>query len=239
MTFADGPIGDRVIHPFLPSQGRGIEEARFCRFVEEDGAVDYRCTFTAFDGSDHRQSVLRTRDFRSFTGRWLHGDAACGKGAAWFPRRVAGRYLMLGRLDDETISLMWSDDADRWQAGETIIRPRYPWEFVQMGNCGSPIEIDEGWLVLTHGIVRGRTLLLPYGIADNYTAFGTVDIDRLLAAISWLGRAGPVRSSPPCRSPRVGWREGRRKSQRAPCCVAWRRRSLPATAPCRRPPRRR
>ncbi len=235
LTFPDVPICDRVIYPFLPSQGRGIEDARFCRFVDDDGQVDYRCTFTAFDGSDHRQSVFKTRDFRTFIGRRLDGDVRFHKGAAWFPRRIAGRYAMLARLDEESIFLMMSDDPDTWQDGTAIIKPRFPWEFVQMGNCGSPIEIDEGWLVLTHGVgrarrycmgaalldrddpsrllartaepilepeaderggyvpnvvyscggmVRGRTLLLPYGIADNYTAFGTVDVDRLVAAMT-------------------------------------------------------
>ena len=234
LTFPDVPIGERVIYPFLPSQGRGIEDARLCRFTEDDGAVDYRCTFTSFDGSDTRQAVFATTDFRSFTARRLDGDLAFRKGAAWFPRRIGGRYHMLGRLDDESVFLLASDDPDNWTGGEAIIRPRFAWEFVQMGNCGSPIEIAEGWLVLTHGVgrarrycmgaalldrddpsrllartpqpllepddgdrggyvpnvvyscggmVRDRTLLLPYGIADNYAAFGTVDLDRLLAAM--------------------------------------------------------
>ena len=235
LTFPDIPIGERVIYPFLPSQGRGIEDARFCRFVDDDGSVDYRGTFTAFDGTDTRQAVFQTRDFRRLSARRLDGDVAFRKGAAWFPRRVDGRYLMLGRLDEESIFLMVSDDPTTWTGGEAIIRPRFPWEFVQMGNCGSPIEIDEGWLVLTHGVgkarrycmgaalldrhdpsrllartptpllepdgngrggyvpnvvyscggmVRDRTLLLPYGIADNYAAMGTVDINELLRAMS-------------------------------------------------------
>lgn len=235
LTFPNVPIGERVIYPFLPSQGRGIEDARFCRFIEDDGSVDYRCTFTAFDGSQTRQAVFRTRDFRYFTGRRLDGDVAFRKGAAWFPRRVGGRYAMLGRLDDEAIFLLTSDDPDAWNGGTAIIRPRYPWEFVQMGNCGSPMEIAEGWLVLTHGVgrarrycigaalldrddpsivlartskpllepdggerggyvpnvmyscgglVRDRTLLLPYGIADNYAAMGTVNLDALLGTMN-------------------------------------------------------
>lgn len=235
LTFPDIPIGERVIYPFLPSQGRGIEDARFCRFVEDDGSVDYRCTFTAFDGADTRQAVFRTQDFRYLTGRSLDGDVAFRKGAAWFPRQIGGRYHMLGRLDDESIYLLASDDPNEWIGGQAIIRPRFPWEFVQMGNCGSPIEINEGWLVLTHGVgrarrycmgaalldrddpsrvlarterpilepdgddrggyvpnvvyscggmVRGRSLLLPYGIADNYAALGTVDLDALLRVMS-------------------------------------------------------
>ena len=232
LTFPDVPIGERVIYPFLPSQGRGIEDARFCRFVEDDGAVDYRCTSTAFDGSQTRQAVFRTRDFRFLTGRRRVGDVAFRKGAAWFPRRIDGHYAMLGRLDEESIFLIFSDDPYSWNGGEAIIRPRFPWEFVQMGNCGSPIE--EGWLVLTHGVgrarryclgaalldrddpsrvlartsrpllepvggerggyvpnvvyscggmIQDRSLLLPYVIADNYAALGTVDLNELLDAM--------------------------------------------------------
>jgi predicted GH43/DUF377 family glycosyl hydrolase len=235
LTFPDGPIGERVIYPFLPSQGRGIEDARFCRFVEEDGTADYRCTATAFDGQETRQAVFRTADFQHFVGRRLDGDVAFRKGAAWFPRRIGGRYHMLARLDDESIFVLASDDPDSWSGGTAVIGPRFAWEIVQMGNCGSPIEIDEGWLVLTHGvgrarrycigaalldrddptrliartakpllepsdnerggyvpnvvyscggIVRGRTLLLPYGVADDHSAFGTCDLDALLAAMT-------------------------------------------------------
>ena len=235
LTFPDIPVGERVIYPFLPSQGRGVEDTRMCRFVEDDGTVDYRGTFTAFDGAQTRQAAFRTADFRSFAARRLDGDLAFKKGAAWFPRRIDGRYRMLARLDEESIYLMASDDPDCWTGGEAVVRPRFPWEFVQMGNCGSPIEIDEGWLVLTHGVgkarrycmgaalldradpsrllartpkpliepsgderggyvpnvvytcggmARGRTLLLPYSVADEYTAIGTVDLDDLLRAMS-------------------------------------------------------
>lgn len=234
LDFPDGPIGERVIYPFLPSQGRGLEDARFCIFTDEDGSSFYRGTFTAFDGQQSRQAVVRTEDFRHMVARRLDGDLAFTKGAAWFPRRIDGRYAMLGRLDEESIFLFRSDDPDEWNGGEPIIAPCFGWEAVQMGNCGSPIEIDEGWLVLTHGVgqartycmgaalldrddpskvlartpapilqpsdddqggyvpnivyscggfVRGRTLLLPYGVADNFTAIGTVDLDDLLGVM--------------------------------------------------------
>ena len=156
LTFPDVPIGDRVIfYPFLPGQGRAIEDARFCRFVEDDGEVDYRCTFTAFDGSDHRQSALRTRDFRSFTGRRLDGDAAFRKGAAWFPRRIGGRYLMLParrrvRLADVV------GRCRRLACRRDDHLPPLSLEIHPECNCGSPIEIDEGWLVLTHGVGWAR-----------------------------------------------------------------------------------
>ena len=167
LTFPDIPIGERVIYPFLPSQGRGIEDARFCRFVDDDGAVDYRGTFTAFDGSETRQSIFQTRDFRHLTGRRLDGDLAFRKGAAWFPRRIDGRYHMLGRLDEESIFLLSSDDPYEWTGGEAIIRPRFAWEFVQMGNCGSPIEIDEGWLVMIHGVGMVRNYSISACLLDK------------------------------------------------------------------------
>lgn len=116
---------------------------------------------TAFDGTETRQSIFQTQDFRFLTGRRLDGDLAFRKGAAWFPRRIGGRYQMLGRLDEESIFLLASDDPYEWTGGEAIIRPRFPWEFVQMGNCGSPIEIDEGWLVPTHGVGRARRCCMP------------------------------------------------------------------------------
>ena len=235
LIFPDIPFGERVVYPFLPSQGRGIEDLRLCRFVDDDGTVDYRGTFTAFNGSETRQAALRTPDFRLITARGLDGDLAKRKGAAWFPRRINGRYHMLARLDEESICLMSSADPDTWTGGQAIIRPRYPWEFVQMGNCGSPIEIAEGWLVLTHGVgrartyclgaalldrddpsrllartprpllepneeerggyvpnvvyscggmVRDRTLLLPFGVADDYAELGTVELNDLLRAMS-------------------------------------------------------
>jgi predicted GH43/DUF377 family glycosyl hydrolase len=114
-----------------------------------------------------RQSIFQTRDFRVLTGRRLDGDLAFRKGAAWFPRRIDGRYRMLGRLDDESIFLMTSDDPHEWHGGEAIIRPRFSWEFVQMGNCGSPIEIAEGWLVLTHGVGRARRYCIGAALLDR------------------------------------------------------------------------
>ncbi len=225
-------ISEAVIYPFLPSQGRGIEDVRMVEFTDTDGAVDYRATYTAFNGSDVRQGLLRTTDFNNFEMRGVRGDLYAGKGMALFPRKYGGRYLMLSRQDNENLWLCSSEDFSSWSGGEKIVMPKYPWEFIQIGNCGSPIELDEGWLVLTHGvglirnycvgaclldknapakllgrlekpllepegatrdgyvpnvvyscgaILRGRTLLLPYGVADNSTTFATVDVDALLA----------------------------------------------------------
>lgn len=167
LDFREGPIGERVIYPFLPSQGRGLEDARFCLFTGDDGSSFYRGTFTAFDGQQTRQAVLRTNDFRHLVARRLDGDLAFTKGAAWFPRRIDGRYAMLGRLDEESIYLFSSEDPDDWRGGRKIIAPCFGWEAVQMGNCGSPIEIDEGWLVLTHGVGQARTYSMGAAILDR------------------------------------------------------------------------
>ena len=226
---------EMVIFPFLPSQGRGIEDVRLCRFTEDDGSTHYKGTFTAFNGMDVRQAILRTSDFRSFVARGLDGEMTSGKGMAWFPRRIDGRWWMLGRQDNENVWVLSSDDIFTWNGGTKVIEPKSSWEFIQMGNCGSPIEIDEGWLVLTHGVgdvrtycmgaslldkkdptkllarltepllspeadersgyvpnvvyscgalLRGRKLLLPYGVADQFSAFGVVDVDQLLRCMS-------------------------------------------------------
>lgn len=246
---AEGPGGDLTVHlrcggsrelsetvifPFMPSQGRGIEDVRLVEFTEDDGERSYLGTFTAFNGTDVRQAILRTDDFVDFVARGISGPLYQSKGMALFPRRIGGKLMALGRYDNENIQLLSSDDLYAWEYGDKLIGPRWPWEFIQIGNCGSPIEIDEGWLVLTHGVgivrnycigaclldkddpsrvlarletpllepqdqtrdgyvpnvvyscggvVRGRTLLLPFGEADNFSAFATVEIDALLAAM--------------------------------------------------------
>ena len=227
-------LSETVLFPLLPSQAGGIEDVRMVRFVEEDGAVTYYGTYTAFSGSGIRSEIFTTSDFCGFEMRPLEGSATRGKGMALFPRRIGGQYVMLGRQDNESIWLHRSDDLHSWSGGDKLIEPRYPWDCAQMGNCGSPIEIDEGWLVITHGVgavrgytigaalldrddpskvlgrvpepilrptpeerdgyvpnvvyacgalVRGRRLMLPYGVADNYTRFASIPLDSLLAAL--------------------------------------------------------
>lgn len=150
-------VSETVIFPVLPSQRRGVEDLRMVIFSEDDGQQLVIGTYTAYDGNIARQEMLRGVDLRTFEMRPLSGALAVTKGMALFPRRVAGKYMMLGRQDNENIWLLRSDDLYTWDAGEPIMAPRYPWEFVQLGNCGSPIEIEEGWLVFTHGVglVRG------------------------------------------------------------------------------------
>ena len=161
LTFgAARDLSERVVYPFLPIQGRGIEDVRLVEFTDDDGSSTFRGTFTAFNGSDVRQAMLRTDDFTEFDMRGVEGDLYAGKGMALFPRRIDGRYAMLSRQDNEHVWLTFSDDLHRWNGGEILLLPEQPWESVQMGNCGSPIEIEEGFLVLTHGVggIRGYSL---------------------------------------------------------------------------------
>ena len=148
---------ETVIFPVLPSQRHGVEDLRLVNFTDHDGVRSIIGTYTAFDGKDARQEMLRGVDMRTFEMRPLVGAMTGYKGMALFPRRIDGQFVMLGRQDSENIWLLRSDDLHQWDAGTPIMAPKYPWEFVQLGNCGSPLEIDEGWLVFTHGVgmVRG------------------------------------------------------------------------------------
>jgi predicted GH43/DUF377 family glycosyl hydrolase len=150
-------ISETVIFPVLPSQRSGVEDLRLVRFTDDDGTRSVIGTYTAYDGAHVRQEMLRGVDLRTFEMRALEGAMTAYKGMALFPRRVGGKYVMLGRQDNENIWLLTSDDLNVWETGKPIMGPKYPWEFVQIGNCGSPIEIDEGWLVFTHGVgmIRG------------------------------------------------------------------------------------
>jgi predicted GH43/DUF377 family glycosyl hydrolase len=143
-------ISERVIFPVTPSQSNGIEDARFVSF--EGTQRTYYATYTAYSGKAIRSELLETQDFLSFRMCPLRGTAAQNKGMALFPRKLNGQYAMIGRQDNENLYLIYSDDLYRWDGGLAILKPKFPWEFVQMGNCGSPIELEEGWLLLTHGV---------------------------------------------------------------------------------------
>jgi predicted GH43/DUF377 family glycosyl hydrolase len=152
VTFrADEHISERVIFPITESQSNGIEDARFVEF-EEEGRRSFYATYTAYSGRAIRSELIETSDFVSFRMTPLKGTAANNKGMALFPRKIAGRYAMMGRQDNENLYLLYSDDLHTWDGGQPILKPKFPWEFVQIGNCGSPIELDEGWLLLTHGV---------------------------------------------------------------------------------------
>lgn len=224
-------LSELVLFPVTYRQRHGIEDLRLVRFVEDDGHATYLGTYTAFSGEAVRQELLRTRDFVSFDLNALGGKLSATKGMALFPRRIDGHYAMLGRHDHENIWLLKSTELYGWDSGEVIVTPRWPWEFIQTGICSPPVEIDEGWIFITHGVgpirsynlgaclldkrdparvlarsveplVRpspetrdgyvpnvayscgalalGRTLLLPYGVADSFTTFATFAIDELL-----------------------------------------------------------
>jgi predicted GH43/DUF377 family glycosyl hydrolase len=147
----DGDISERVIFPVTESQSNGVEDARFVEFVD-DGKSTYFATYTAYSGRAIRSELIETHDFLSFRMSPLTGAAAKNKGMALFPRRIGGRYAMIARQDNENLYLVYSDDLYTWDGGVAILKPQFPWEFVQIGNCGSPIELDEGWLLLTHGV---------------------------------------------------------------------------------------
>lgn len=147
----DENISERVIFPITEAQSNGIEDARFVEF-DDDGRKIFYATYTAFSGSSIRSELIETRDFLRFRMTPLQGSASRNKGMALFPRRLDGQYAMIGRQDNENLYLIRSDDLYSWGEGVVILEPRFPWEFVQIGNCGSPIELDEGWLLLTHGV---------------------------------------------------------------------------------------
>lgn len=228
-------LSEIVLFPITLRQRHGIEDLRLVRFVDDDGNPTYLGTYTAFGGDEIREEMLRTTDFATFELNALRGPAAVNKGMALFPRKIGGQFAMLGRLDHENIWLLKSNDLYHWDTGVKILSPHWVWEFIQLGNCGSPIEIDEGWLVLLHGVgpvrsycigaclldkadptrvlgrlatpllrpgllerdgyvpnvlygcgalVCGRTLILPFGIADSFTTIATVSVDALLAAMT-------------------------------------------------------
>ena len=144
-------LSERVIFPITESQSNGIEDARFVEF-DDNGRKTFYATYTAYSGRAIRSELLTTTDFHSFRMTPLTGSAARNKGMALFPRKIDGRYAMIARQDNENLYLIYSDDLHSWEGGQAIIRPEYPWEFVQIGNCGSPIELDDCWLLLIHGV---------------------------------------------------------------------------------------
>ena len=147
----DEELSERVIFPITDSQSNGIEDARFVEF-NDAGQKTFYATYTAYSGRAIRSELLKTKDFRSFQMTPLGGSVARNKGMALFPRKIGGRYAMIGRQDNENLYLIYSDDLYTWNGGQCILQPKYPWEFVQIGTCGSPIELDDCWLLLTHGV---------------------------------------------------------------------------------------
>jgi predicted GH43/DUF377 family glycosyl hydrolase len=159
-------ISERVIFPDSPTERRGMEDARFVPFVDDDGTRCYYATYTAYDGHEILPQLIETRDFLQFKVRTLNGTGARNKGMALFPRRIAGKFAMLSRHDGESLYFMTSDHIRFWHDAERLRMPSRHWEMIQIGNCGSPIETDEGWLVLTHGVGPMRTYAIGAMLLD-------------------------------------------------------------------------
>jgi len=160
------PLSERVIFPVSLNETNGIEDARFVQFAEQDGSVSYYATYTAYDGRRIMPQLIETDDFNRFRIRTLAGSAIQNKGMALFPRRIDGRYVMLSRYDDENLFLMFSQDRHYWCDPQLLLQPAYDWEFAKIGNCGSPIETDAGWLVMTHGVGPMRRYCIGAALLD-------------------------------------------------------------------------
>ena len=156
----DQKLSERIIFPHSPSEINGIEDARFVEFIDENGQKTYYATYTAYDGEVIFPQLLETKDFLKFKITTLNGPEAKNKGFALFPRKINGLYAMISRQDNENIYLMYSDHLHFWYTKQLILKPTYPWEYMQLGNCGSPIETEAGWLVLSHGVgaMRGYSI---------------------------------------------------------------------------------
>jgi len=148
----DSAISERVIFPISETEKNGIEDARFVKFIDDNGDVTYYATYTAFDGISILPKLLETKDFYHFKCSPLHGELAQNKGMALFPRKINGKYAMLCRVDGVNNYIAFSDNINIWREAKLIQKPKYPWELVQVGNSGSPLETEEGWLIITHGV---------------------------------------------------------------------------------------
>ncbi len=161
------PLSGTVIFPITRAQANGLEDLRLVHFTEDDGSQHYYGTYTAYSGREVGCEMLTTERFSSFQLTPLRGAAAQHKGLALFPRKLDGRYSAIGRLDHESLYFMQTDDRFVWNYGKRVLGPKYLWELVQMGNCGSPIELDEGWLVLTHGVGAMRQYSIGAALLDK------------------------------------------------------------------------
>lgn len=162
----DSDISERVIFPVSETESRGIEDARFVRFVDDDGTESVMGTYTAYNGHTILSKLITTEDFYTFRIMPLYGEGSLGKGMAIFPKKVNGKYAMLGRLDGVNNYLMYSSRPNHWENPQMIQKPEYPWEYTQVGNCGSPLWTEEGWLVITHGVGAMRRYCIGASLFD-------------------------------------------------------------------------
>ena len=163
----ESTISGTVIFPITEAQRNGLEDLRLLEFTRDSGKSEWIGTYTAYSGRDIRSELLRTRDFRDFTLTPIKGGAGRNKGMALFPRKIGGQYMMIGRQDGKNLYLLRSDKIDEWEGGDLLLEPKFPWELVQIGNCGAPIELDEGWLVLTHGVGAMRKYAIGAALLDR------------------------------------------------------------------------
>jgi len=163
---ADAELSELVIFPMSEEESRGIEDLRMVRFVDDDGTVTYFGTYTAYNGQRTLPMLMHTTDFRRIEFASLNGAAALNKGMALFPRRIDGRYVMCSRIDGENLFISTSESVHFWHSADKLAGPVHPWEFTQIGNCGSPIETESGWLLLTHGVGPMRTYAIGAMLLD-------------------------------------------------------------------------
>jgi predicted GH43/DUF377 family glycosyl hydrolase len=163
----ESSISGTVIFPMTEAQRNGLEDLRLVEFERDSGKAEWIGTYTAYSGRDIRSELMRTRDFRDFTLTPIKGGAGRNKGMALFPRKIGGQFLMIGRQDGKNLYLLRSDTLDHWEGGDLLLEPKFPWELVQIGNCGAPIELDEGWLVLTHGVGAMRKYAIGAALLDK------------------------------------------------------------------------
>ena len=162
----DTGISDRVIFPIAAAESNGIEDARFIKFTDDDGLERYYATYTAYNGRTMLSKLVETKDFYTFKIMPIHGENTQNKGMALFPRKIQGQFAMLSRLDGINNYIMLSDKINLWNTAKIIQQPKFPWEFIQVGNCGSPIETEYGWLVITHGVGTMRKYVLGAMLLD-------------------------------------------------------------------------
>jgi predicted GH43/DUF377 family glycosyl hydrolase len=193
----DEELSERVIFPVTDAQSNGIEDARFVEFTNGARKTFY-ATYTAFSGRAIRSELLETTDFRSFRMTALRGSAARNKGMALFPRKIDGRYAMIARQDNENLYLIYSDDLYTWDGGQSILQPEYPWEFVQIGTCGSPIELDDCWLLLTHGVGPVGKYSIGAVLLDKKDPSKVPALARATGSSRATEREGSCLTSPTC-----------------------------------------
>ncbi len=162
----DTDISERVLFPVSETENKGIEDARFVRFTHDNGNITYYATYTAYDGVTILPKLLQTKDFYEFKVIPLHGPYASNKNLALFPRKINGKYAMLSRVDGVNNYIMFSDIIHVWEKAQILQEPKRPWEFIQIGNCGSPIETDKGWLLITHGVGPMRKYCIGASLLD-------------------------------------------------------------------------